>query len=241
MGVRNKATPSRDGTINFANSGTEYLLSCLLLFTEDDRLDIGRHNVLLFGNQIHAHTGLAMSNIAEVNATKKWLNSVVVDLNLCPFAKRELNNDKVRFVLSQVTTEKQLLDILLEELTLLHTDPNIETTLLIHPSVLNNFFDFNDFLFAANGLIAEQGFEGIFQLASFHPNYQFAGVDENEASNYTNRSPYPMLHILREASLTKAIDAYPDVDKIPERNIELMQDMGGDRLRLLLEACTRNF
>ncbi|MFK7729986.1 MAG: DUF1415 domain-containing protein [Pseudomonadales bacterium] len=180
-----------------------------------------------------------MTTSAELTATKKWVNSVVVDLNLCPFAKRELNNDKVRFVLSDTRKEEVLLETLFDELTVLHSDPNIETTLLIHPLVLNDFYDFNDFLSAANGLIVDQGFEGIFQLASFHPNYQFAGVDENDASNYTNRSPYPMLHILREESLSKAIDAYPDVDGIPQRNVELMQEMGSPKLRSLLSSCLK--
>ena len=173
----------------------------------------------------------------EIEATRQWLNRVVVDLNLCPFARRELTNAKVRFGLSDATTEEQLLRVLSDELELLSRQADIETTLLIHPHVLGDFYDFNDFLHAANGLIVDQGFEGIFQLASFHPRYQFAGVDENDASNYTNRSPYPMLHILRESSLSKAIDAYPDVEAIPERNIQLMQEMGERALRDLLKSC----
>lgn len=177
-----------------------------------------------------------MANM-EIEATRQWLNRVVVDLNLCPFARRELINDKVRFVLSDATTEEQLLRALSDELELLSRQANIETTLLIHPHVLGDFYYFNDFLHAANGFVLDQEFEGIFQLASFHPRYQFAGVEENDASNYTNRSPYPTLHILREESLSRAIDAYPDVETIPERNVALMREMGCSKLRELLRSC----
>lgn len=178
-----------------------------------------------------------MNDRTEIDATRQWVSGIVVDLNLCPFAKRELINNKVRFAVTKTTTGEQLLEDLLNELNLLCNQAKTETTLLIHPNVFTDFFDFNDFLASANGLIVDQGFEGIFQLASFHPNYQFAGVDENDASNYTNRSPYPMLHILREDSLSKAIDAYADVDLIPERNVALMQEMGCSKLRDLLSSC----
>lgn len=178
-----------------------------------------------------------MSNCAEITATRQWIDNVVVDLNLCPFAKRELNNDTVRLALSSTITEEQLLHELVDELGLLLKHAEIETTLLIHPHVLKDFYDFNDFLSVANELLVEQGVEGIFQLASFHPEYQFAGVAEQDASNYTNRSPYPMLHILREESLSRAIDAFPDVGTIPERNVSLMNQMGTRKLQALLRAC----
>ncbi|MEM8500444.1 MAG: DUF1415 domain-containing protein [Pseudomonadota bacterium] len=182
-----------------------------------------------------------MSDRIEVDATRQWVNNVVVGLNLCPFAKREFMNDKLRFAVTDSTTIERLLEDLLDELNLLCCQAEIETTLLIHPQVLVDFFDFNDFLAAANDLIVDREFEGIFQLASFHPNYQFAGVDENDASNYTNRSPYPMIHILREESLSRTIDAYPDVDAIPERNVALMREMGGSKLRELLRSCDKTY
>ncbi len=187
--------------------------------------------------QIHVSEKLAMNDDVEVSATRRWINRVVVDFNLCPFAKRELLNDNVRFSVAKATTIEQLLEELLSELNLLFKQEEVETTLLIHPHVLSDFFDYNDFLDTANGLLVQHQFDGVFQLASFHPNYQFAGTDEHDASNYTNRSPYPMLHILREESLSKAIDAYPDIDAIPERNVTLMKDIGGEKLREVLRAC----
>lgn len=178
-----------------------------------------------------------MTSNNEVEASRQWVDRVVVGFNLCPFAKRELNSDRVRFALSAAATEQRLLEDLAAEINLLSRQADIETTLLIHPYVLSDFYDFNDFLFIANEYIVEQNFEGIFQVASFHPNYQFAGVGENDAANYTNRSPYPMLHILREESVSKAIDSYPDVDLIPERNVALMQEMGFSKLRDILKSC----
>ncbi len=178
-----------------------------------------------------------MFDRAEITATKRWIETVVIDLNLCPFAKREFLNDRVRYKVSQATEPEQLLLQLLEELQTLTHRQDIETSFLIHPHVLLDFYDYNDFLFSANALVLEQHFEGVYQLASFHPNYQFSETEQNDASNYTNRSPYPMLHILREESLTKAIDAHPDVNAIPERNVSLLNQIGSSKLRALLFSC----
>jgi hypothetical protein len=171
------------------------------------------------------------------HAVRRWLESLVIELNLCPFAKRELVKDRVRFVATQATTEDALLSALRDELELLQRDAKIETTLLIHPQVLQKFSDYNQFLSAAESLVAGMQLEGVFQVASFHPDYQFAGTSRDDAENYTNRSPYPLLHLLREASLERVIDETLDVEQIPVRNIEVMNQIGRDELKRLLKAC----
>jgi hypothetical protein len=170
-------------------------------------------------------------------ASRRWVESVVIDLNLCPFAKRELVKNRVRFSVSGATTEEQLLTALEVELELIASNPLIETTLLIHPAVLQTFADYNQFLGVADSLLLQMKLEGIFQIASFHPDYQFDGTDPDDAENYTNRSPYPMLHLLREESLERAIVDFPDTGNISLGNIELMNSLGGDKLRALLRAC----
>jgi hypothetical protein len=122
------------------------------------------------------------------------------------------------------------------ELELLNTDPSVETTLLIHPGVLQDFYDYNRFLGYADSLLVEMGLEGIYQIASFHPDYQFDGTKPDDAENYTNRSPHPMLHLIREASLERVIADY-QVDQIPVRNIAIMNGLGQDKLRALLRSC----
>lgn len=172
-----------------------------------------------------------------IDSTRLWVEQVVVAFNLCPFAKRELVKERVRFVVSKAAGEHALLDELAHELALLNVDTTIETTLLIHPQLLQNFMEYNDFLEAADELLVDMDLEGVYQVASFHPDYQFGGTEPGDAENYTNRSPYPMLHVLREDSLTVAIDSYPEVDLIPERNIACMNEQGAEKLRALLKAC----
>ena len=165
------------------------------------------------------------------------MESVVVDLNLCPFAKRELVKSRVRFTVSEAISEEALLIALEAELELLSDDPSVETTLLIHPMVLAEFGDYNQFLNHADGLLTQMRLEGIYQIASFHPNYQFGGTDPDDAENYTNRSPYPLLHLIREESLERAIAGFPGVEQVPARNIELMNSIGSEKLQALLRAC----
>ncbi|NLW06174.1 MAG: DUF1415 domain-containing protein [Pseudomonadaceae bacterium] len=172
-----------------------------------------------------------------ISAVRNWVDTFVVGMNLCPFAKRELVNNRVRFITTNATTEDALLMALKLELELLTTDPSIETTLLIPTHVLQDFYDFNDFLNDADRLLVEMALEGVYQVASFHPNYQFGGTEPEDAENYTNRSPYPVLHLIREESLEKAIASYPNVDAIPERNIALMNELGTEKLQALLNAC----
>lgn len=183
------------------------------------------------------------ANAAAIEAqTRCWLEQRVLKDNLCPFAHQPYNNDRVRFVVTDSARAEYLLDDLLHELQHLNASPvdELETTLLIHPGVLEDFHDYNDFLDLADGLLVQEGYEGVFQIASFHPDYQFADTAEDDAENYTNRSPWPMLHLLREASLEQAIAAYPDVDAIPQRNIELMQTIGTAVLAADLLECQKS-
>jgi hypothetical protein len=172
-----------------------------------------------------------------IAAVQRWVKSFVVDMNLCPFAKRELTSNRVRFALTAAKTEEALLMALQAELELLDSDPAIETTLLIHVNVLQDFDDYNQFLNYTDKLLRQTGLEGVYQIASFHPHYRFDGTESDDAENYTNRSPYPMLHIIREESLARAIAESANVDQIPARNIALMNNLGQDRLRTLLQAC----
>jgi hypothetical protein len=182
-----------------------------------------------------------LRNDAEiVLSVQKWVKTFVVEMNLCPFAKHELLNDRVRFATTGSTTEEQLLMSLQDEFELLNNDPAVETTLLIHANVLQDFDDYNQFLSYADRLILEMELEGIYQVASFHPDYQFGGTNPDDAENFTNRSPYPMLHLIREASLERAIAKHPDVNQIPARNVALMNSLGHNKLQALFESLVEN-
>jgi len=172
-----------------------------------------------------------------VRSVRRWVETVVVGLNLCPFAKRELVKNRVRFVVTKATSEGPLLVDLEDELELLSNEASVETTLLIHPDVLQDFYTYNQFLNSADALLRQMKLEGVYQIASFHPDYQFGGTEQDDVENYTNRSPYPMLHLIREESLERAIVSYPDVDNIPERNKKLMESLGEIKMKELLEAC----
>jgi len=172
-----------------------------------------------------------------IAAVQRWVKSFVVDMNLCPFAKRELTRNRIRFSSTAAKTEEALLMALQAELELLDNDTAIETTLLIHVNLLQDFDDYNQFLDYTDKLLRQTRFEGVFQIASFHPHYRFEGTGPDDAENYTNRSPHPMLHIIREESLARAIAETANVDQIPARNIELMNDLGQARLRTLLQTC----
>lgn len=176
----------------------------------------------------------------EISAVKKWVEQFVVGRNLCPFAGRELAKDRVRFIATKATSEQQLLDDLNSEFTLLLKNNEIETTLLIHSQVLQNFYDYNEFLNAVDCLIVDRELEGVFQVASFHPDYQFAGAGVDDAENFTNRSPFPVLHILREESVEQAIAVHPDAEKIPSRNIRMMNEIGKEELSRILNSFTSN-
>jgi uncharacterized protein len=160
--------------------------------------------------------------------TRRWLERSVIGLNLCPFAESVYRSDRVRFCVSEQHTAAGLLEELRTELAALAAaDPEqCETTLLIHPAVLADFIEYNDFLEVCEATIVELDLEGELQVASFHPAYQFAGTQSEDIENYTNRSPYPMLHILREASVERAVEAVPDTDEIYRRNIRTLRGLG---------------
>jgi len=170
-----------------------------------------------------------------VAETRRWLERAVIGLNLCPFAKAVLAKGQVRFVLSYASTPEQLLEELSSELVLLEqTDADkIDTTLLIHPQALNDFLEFNDFLDLADEAVALLDLEGEIQIASFHPQYQFAGTAQDDVGNCTNRSPYPTLHLLRESSVERAVAAFPNPDAIVERNLATLEKLGADGWRKL--------
>lgn len=172
---------------------------------------------------------------ALVAATREWLLRAVIGLNLCPFAKAVQVKDKIHYSVSDAKNAEQLCEDLYRALKHLHgvDAEQVETTLLIHPYVLNDFLDYNDFLDVADAVIEDMDLVGEIQIASFHPHYQFAGTSADAIENYTNRSPYPMLQLLREASIESAIDSYPDAENIYERNIETLRAMGMNGLENL--------
>ena len=163
-----------------------------------------------------------------VAATRRWLERAVIGLNLCPFAKAVHVKEQVRYVVSNATTPEQLLETLMDELQRLSdTSPEqVDTTLLIHPFVLNDFEDYNEFLDVADVAVEDMQLDGELQVASFHPDYQFADSDANDISNYTNRAPYPILHLLREDSIARAVEAFPEAEEIFEKNIATMEKLG---------------
>lgn len=173
---------------------------------------------------------------AAIVATRRWLERAVIGLNLCPFAKAVYAKQQVRFVCSAATTPEALLEELGNELVLLRDTPaeEIDTTLLIHPQVLGDFLDYNDFLDGADALIEALELDGEIQVASFHPQYQFAGTEPDDIENCSNRSPYPMLHLLREDSVERAVAAFPDPDAIVERNLETLRKLGPEGWQKLL-------
>ncbi|MFK8028122.1 MAG: DUF1415 domain-containing protein [Gammaproteobacteria bacterium] len=178
-----------------------------------------------------------MNNEEIIKAVQRWVKHFIVELNLCPFAKREVVKNRVRYVVTDAETEEQLLVALEAELEFLEESTLVETTLLIHANILQEFYDYNQFLDLADGLLQEMRLDGIFQIASFHPQYQFGGTDMDDSENYTNRSPYPILHLLREDSLERVITEHVDVDQIPLDNIELMNNLGVDKLKAMLSQC----
>jgi len=169
-----------------------------------------------------------MNDEDVIAATRHWVEKVVIGLNLCPFAKAIYVKNQVRFVVSAALHLDGLLEDLDRELDFLAAaDPEaIDTTLLIHPTLLQDFLDFNDFMQLAEAAVGEHGLEGVIQIASFHPAFQFEGTAPDDIGNYTNRAPFPTLHLLREASIERGVAAFPEAETIYERNIETLQALG---------------
>ena len=169
-----------------------------------------------------------MTEEQVLEKTKHWLEAAVIGLNLCPFAKAVYVKNQVRLVVSKARHADDLLEELDRELDLLVATPasEIDTTLLIHPTLFEDFLDFNDFLEVAEGVVDEHGLEGVIQLASFHPRFQFDGTEPDDISNYTNRAPFAILHLLREDSVERAVDAFPQADAIFDVNIGTLEKLG---------------
>ena len=172
-----------------------------------------------------------------ITHTQKWLSSVVIGHNLCPFARREFETGRIHYKVIETSESERQLEQLLRQCAVLDSNPEIETSLLIFPSTLKDFEDYLDLLDMGTALLKDQGYEGIYQLASFHPEYRFEGAAQNAPSNYTNRSPYPMVHILREASVEVALKTYANPENIPKRNIDHTQKLGLNAVQALLAAC----
>jgi len=165
---------------------------------------------------------------AVVAATRRWLERAVIGLNLCPFAKGVHVKEQIRYAVSGAQGEEELLADLARELQFLaDADPRTcDTTLLIHPLALKDFLDYNAFLDLADAAVEALGLEGVLQVASFHPDYQFAGTAPDDVTNFTNRSPYPTLHLLREDSIDRAVEAFPDAEGIYETNMRTLRKLG---------------
>ena len=161
-------------------------------------------------------------------ATQQWLEKAVIGLNLCPFAKAEHVHGRIRYCVSAARNADVLYEDLQRELLHLQAaDPaQVETTLLIAPHTLQDFLHYNDFLDQVDELLEDLELDGVLQVASFHPQYQFAGTEADDITNFSNRSPYPLLHILRETSVEKAVAAFPDAEGIFERNMETLRKLG---------------
>jgi uncharacterized protein len=176
-----------------------------------------------------------MTDDEVLQQTRHWLEKAVIGLNLCPFAKAVYVKNQVRLVVSQARHADDLLEDLDRELDLLVATPaeQIDTTLLIHPTLFDDFLDFNDFLEVAEGVLDEHGLEGVIQLASFHPQFQFDGSEPDDIGNYSNRAPFSILHLLREESVERAVAAYPEAEMIFEKNVETLENLGHEGWKAL--------
>ena len=178
-----------------------------------------------------------MANQDFVTATQNWLTAFIIAHNICPFARHVHESDRIRYQVVDSLNPEHCLEALIGECRHLDAEPATETTLLILSAACVEFDDFLDLVAIADQLLIDQGYEGVYQLASFHPDYCFADSKQDDAANYTNRSPYPMLHIIREASIEHALQTYENPELIPERNIELTRQLGLKKIRALLAAC----
>jgi uncharacterized protein len=172
-----------------------------------------------------------------ITQTQNWIKSVVIGCNFCPFAAKALLKESIRYVILDSENIEKIMASLTSELQFLDENDSIETTFIIFPNHFQDFEQYLDLVELAEDLNAEEEYEGIYQVASFHPDYCFAGADADDAANYTNRSVYPMLHLLREESITKALEHYQDPEGIPERNIAFSQEKGLKYMQMLRAAC----
>jgi len=178
-----------------------------------------------------------ISNDKIIEQTNNWIKSVVIDCNFCPFAARAVMKKTIRYIVKHDVTMNDSLIALKEELDYLETDTDIETSFIIFANDFTDFDGYLDLVKKSERLLKKENYDGVYQIASFHPDYCFAGEDEDDAANYTNRSIYPMLHILREESLTKALSLYPNPELIPQHNIDFARQKGLQYMQMLRLAC----
>lgn len=176
-----------------------------------------------------------MTDEQVLQKTRHWLEKAVIGLNLCPFAKAVYVKNQVRLVVSKARHADDLLEELDRELDLLVATPpeDLDTTLLIHATLFEDFLDFNDFLEIAEGVVDEHGLEGVVQLASFHPQFQFDGTQLDDISNYTNRAPFAIVHLLREDSVERAVEAFPEAEAIFAQNVSTLEKLGHEGWKAL--------
>jgi hypothetical protein len=194
------------------------------------------------GRRARGMSATAPSADRAVALTRAWVNRVVIGLNLCPFAKAPQVKGRIRYVHSEAATPQVLLQTLDDELRLLAETPieTVETTLLIHPQTLTDFARYTDFIREAEALVESLGLLGVLQIASFHPHYQFADAAPTDVSNATNRSPYPMLHLIREESIDRAVAAFPQAETIYKANKLTMRKLGKQGVAALLLQCAQD-
>ena len=178
-----------------------------------------------------------MNEAQYLKATDQWVQQVVIELSLCPFAWKSISENKLNARLIVDKSIDKILEGLMEEIYFLEKNPEIESSLITIPNAFATFQDFLEGVDQAKELMRLSGFEGVYQLASFHPEFQFAGTNPEDPENYTNRSPYPVWHPIRESSMSAAIDSYPKIDEVGPRNIKKMNDLGLTHVRQLLKNC----
>lgn len=181
----------------------------------------------------------ASSDQNIIDQTQCWVKNIIIGHNFCPFAKREMERESIRYRVNHSTDLEPALQAMIDECAHLDDNDATETTLLIFPEGFQDFENYLDLVELGEKLIADQDYEGIYQFASFHPDYCFAGAEQNDAANYTNRSPYPMLHLIREASMEQALKHHPEPEKIPERNVEHARELGLEEMKRQLEECCK--
>ena len=180
---------------------------------------------------------IMITNDKVIQQTNNWIKSVVIDCNFCPFAAKALFNKSIRYVVKSNVNINEGLEALKTELEELENNTDIETSFIIFENDFKDFDGYLDLVKKAERLLTKEDYDGIYQIASFHPDYCFDGAEEDDAANYTNRSIYPMLHILREESLTKALSLFPNPEEIPHKNIDFARQKGLQYMQLLRSAC----
>jgi len=178
-----------------------------------------------------------MTCLSPIQQTQAWLNNFIIHYSICPFAQAVVQENSLHYFLDESTDLAKNLENVILQAQHLDVQEAIETTLLLYPTQFGEFADFLEYVALAEELLLFQGYEGIYQLATFHPDYCFAETEQDDPANYTNRSPYPMLHLLRESSIESALAHFPHPEKIPERNITLLRQLGTAKIQALLAGC----